>query len=1045
MKNKQAYNHKDIETKWQQKWAEEKLYSTDLHKATNPYFNLMMYPYPSAEGLHVGHLFAFGGADIHGRFMAMQGKDVFEPMGFDSGGIHSENFAIKMGVHPKDLIASNIKNFIRQLKRMGNRFDWDHTVDVMDPEYYRWTQWIFTKLFEAGLAYKKAAPVTWCPSCKTTVSDEQTEKHGEEVVCERCKTPIERRNMKQWFFKITDYADRLLENTYKLNWSQKVLTAQQNWIGKSQGASVAFQVAGDQTKINVFTTRPDTLFGCTFFCLAPEHPLVTTITTDKYKNKVDEYVAKATRKTEQERKMAEKDKTGVFTGAYVINPVNNEKVPVWVADYVLMGYGEGAVMGVPAHDERDFAFAKKYDLEIKKVIQSNTESEIDCYAGPGEIINSGLWNKWRYPEDKNKVINYLKEKGIGKPETTFKIRDWNISRQRYWGPPIPMIYCPSCAESEKKMNVILLHGWYGHSQENWLPWLKKELEERGYTVHAPDLPNSQFPDYRETMDYIEKNYQNILKQGNTAIVGHSLGGYLAFKLAEKYRLKRIVAVAPSYQEKVSEFPEDLVKEYKKEFEKLINFYRDGQKFENKKVEQNVRDIKVFYSDDEPYINAKNQGIYKKTFPFATFLQFQGRGHFGSRENCKELPEILSFFDQERAGWLIVPKDQLPVELPLITDYLPDGSGQAPLARHQEFVKTMCPVCGGPAQRETDVSDTFLDSSWYFLRYPSTKGGVVDAKTAQSNAFDPKLTKKWLPVSQYCGGAEHSVLHLLYSRFVTMALYDLGYLDFEEPFPNFYAHGMIIKDGAKMSKSRGNVVDPDQYLDRYGADVIRLYMGFMGPYSDGGDFRDTGIAGMERFVKRFWNFIHTHQNKTLNDENLLKTIQSEQQQLIKRATSGIKRFKYNTSIAAIMEFMNFLEKTIQEHPNNFKDIKETTEEISNPFKQALTTMILLIAPLAPHISEELWQQLHGNSKEFISVHQQAWPKYQADLIVKGESTIVVQINGKLRASFSVSMEKTTEKKYLLEKARAIPAIAKHLDGKEVRREIVVPGKLVNFVI
>jgi leucyl-tRNA synthetase len=539
---KTIYNHNEIEQKWQLQWEEEGLYQTSIQTAKNPYYNLMMYPYPSAEGLHVGNVYAFTGSDMHGRYQRMQGKNVFEPMGFDSGGIHSENFAIKMGVHPRVMTERNIANFTRQLKRIGNMFDWNHSVDAMDPNYYRWTQWVFTQMFKAGLAYKKPSPVTWCPNCKTTVSDEQTEKVArskkqevssrgelpspsvartlarceggsspisvgdedlrpsmdEVTVCERCKTPIERRHMNQWFFKITDYAQRLLENTDHLDWPNKILSTQRNWIGRSEGAVIKFSIFNDQFlkqesnisspwnqgetssearqkgSIEVFTTRPDTLHGCTYLVLAPEHPLVLDLATDTYKDKVQEYLKKSKAKTEQERKIGDKEKTGVFTGAYALNPVNGKKIPIWVADYVLMGYGEGAVMGVPMHDSRDYDFATKYGLSMVKVVEpveklkdqdSKIKNEEDCYEGEGILINSNDWNGWKYPQDASRVISWIEQKSIGSKKTTYKLRDWNISRQRYWGPPIPMIYCETCAEEGRS--------WFSENNISHFPSLVK--------------------------------------------------------------------------------------------------------------------------------------------------------------------------------------------------------------------------------------------------------------------------------------------------------------------------------------------------------------------------------------------------------------------------------------------------------------------------------------------------------------------------------------------------------------------------------------------
>jgi len=943
MKNKNnipSYNHKQIESKCQKKWEEVGLYKTSIYQSAKPYYNLMMYPYPSAEGLHVGNVYAFVGSDIHGRYHKMTGFNVFEPIGFDSGGIHSENFAIKMGVHPKVMTARNIANFTKQLKKIGNMFDWDHSVDAMDPDYYKWTQWIFTQLFKAGLAYKKDAPVTWCPGCKTTVSDEQTEKQqvtadslqltenrnkiknqpascklqpesSEVTVCERCKTPIERRQMKQWFFKITDYADRLLANTHKLNWPSKILATQRNWIGKSEGALIQFSIfnfqfsntnqtansspwnqgeKSNETRqkgyIEVFTTRPDTLHGCTYLVLAPEHPLVLDISKDNYEDRVKDYVKKSKAKTEQERKIGDKAKTGVFTGTFAVNPVNGKQIPIWVADYVLMEYGEGAVMGVPMHDLRDYDFAKKYGLEMVKVIapvekfkdqNSKIKDGEDCYEGEGLLINSNEWNGWRYPQDLSKVISWLEKKGIGRSETTFKLRDWNISRQRYWGPPIPMIFCQNCAD--KKMS------WF---------------------------------------------------QTNEA----------------------------------------------KEFRSNISNF----KFQI----SNLSDV---------------------------------------------------------SGWYPVPDDQLPVILPEIDDYLPDGSGKAPLARHPEFITTTCPHCGGKAIRETDVSDTFMDSSWYFLRYPSTAGGDVDIEIAKKSPFDADITKKWLPVTQYCGGAEHSVLHLMYSRFIWMVLYDLGYVNFsakggpatgwEEPFPNFYAHGLLIKDGAKMSKSRGNIINPDEYIEKYGTDVLRLYLSFMGPYADGGDFRDSGIAGMQRFLRRIWTNFQSWQGMEITDDDIYTKLEQIMHLCNQKVTRGIKQFKYNTAIAALMQFMNAFEEN--------KSSYEISSKASTRFSKLIENYLLLLAPFAPHITEELWQVYQKSASRYQSIHNQSWPILDEKKLIKDKIIIAIQINGKLRGTIEIDSAVAMNKTQLLEQIYQLESIAKYIKGKKIIREIIVPRRLINLVV
>jgi leucyl-tRNA synthetase len=639
-----AYDPSAVERKWQARWEERGTNHTDLTDGVRPFYALMMFPYPSAEGLHVGNLFAFTGNDIYGRFQRLQGHTVFEPLGFDAFGIHSENFALKVGTHPAELIPRNIDNFRRQLKRAGLMVDWRHELSTTDPSYYKWTQWVFLELFERGLAYKKGAAVNWCPNDKTVLANEQVIAGA----CERCGAMVEQRFLEQWFFRITDYAKRLLENLDRIDWSESTKQAQRNWIGRSDGAEIVFRVqdlleiAGAATvgfnalrttgemsaqavEVRVFTTRADTLYGATYLVLAPEHPLVEKITTDEQRAEVQEYRDRAAKQDIVTRKV-NREKTGVFTGAYATNPATGKPIPIWVADYVLMEYGTGAIMAVPGHDERDFEFATVYGLPIVRVVAMAGENEHTPLTAPltdtpddAKLVNSGPFTGLTVAEGKHAVASWLADHGAGKAVVNYRLHDWCISRQRYWGPPIPIIYCEQC------------------------------------------------------------------------------------------------------------------------------------------------------------------------------------------------------------GTVPVPRDQLPVELPYVEDFKPDDTGVSPLARVESWYRVKCPRCGGDARRETDVSDTFLDSAWYFLRYPSTDHDDVP--------FDPALTRKWLPVNSYIGGNEHAVLHLLYSRFVTMVLHDAGQLAFEEPFTRFRAHGMIIREGAKMSKSRGNVVNPDEYIERWGADTFRTYLMFLGPYED----------------------------------------------------------------------------------------------------------------------------------------------------------------------------------------------------------------------
>jgi len=834
------YNHKKTEQKWQKLWEQNNTFKVNLHSAQRPFYNLVMFPYPSSEGLHVGHIVPYSGSDTFGRFMKMTGFDVFEPMGFDAFGIHSENFAIQKGIHPATLIAQTTRYFREnQMKRLGTLFDWEHSLSTTDPAYYKWTQWIFIQLFKAGLAYKKKAPVTYCPSCKTVLADEQTEQKNNKTVCERCKTEIERRNLSQWFFAITKYADRLLANLDKINWPDTTKTLQKNWIGKSNGVEIAYPVIDANYQITCFTTRPDTNFGATFIVLAPEHPLALKVTTDKTYQKVKEYIKRAKSKTEQERISEGKEKSGIFTGSYCINQLTGKKIPIYISDFIIMSYGTGAVVGVPGHDKRDFAFAQKFNLPIIRVVipPDGDKSKIDkiekVFEGKGTALNSGFLNGLKTKDAIKKVTQFLAQKGWGKKKITYRLRDWCISRQRYWGPPIPMINCPKCS------------------------------------------------------------------------------------------------------------------------------------------------------------------------------------------------------------WQPAKLDQLPVLLPDLKDYQPDKTGKPPLARVPEFVNTTCPKCDGPATRETDVSDTFLDSAWYFFRYldpandkiPFPASGVIKAiKHLGGGRMDSPEVKSfanhWLPVDMYIGGNEHACMHLLYTRFLTMVFHDLGFIDFEEPFKKFFAHGLIIKDGAKMSKSRGNVVDPNEYLNKYGADTLRMYILFLGPYSAGGDFQDSAIGGIYKFLNRIWQL--TKRTANLSKKEPDNKLVYQKHKTIKKVTNQLQSLKFNTAIAGVMEYYNVISK--------------------NPTLDQIKTILLLLAPFAPHITEELWQIINGY-KEFTnknSIHNQPWPKHDEKLAQEEKITIAIQINGKLRDTIEINADKADNQSRVKELALKTEKIKKYLKGKPTKT-IYIKGKIINFVI
>jgi leucyl-tRNA synthetase len=832
MKDAPTYEPAAIERKWQQRWDERGTNATNLEGARN-FYALMMFPYPSAEGLHVGNLFAFTGNDIFARFQRLQGYNVFEPFGFDAFGIHSENFALKVGTHPATLIPRNIENFRRQVKASGLMVDWTHELSTTDPAYYKWTQWVFLQLYKRGLAYKKGAAVNWCPNDKTVLANEQVIA-GE---CERCGAKVEQRFLEQWFFRITDYAGRLLANLDHIDWSESTKSAQRNWIGASDGAELSFRVqdledsvgmatatagltdeftAGRTAEftaptidIEVFTTRPDTIFGATYLVLAPEHPLVVELTSDEQADEVRRYRERSAKQDLVTRKV-NKEKTGVFIGAYATNPATQRPIPIWIADYVLMEYGTGAIMAVPGHDERDFEFATVYSLPITRVVapaSGPAPALKEAYTDTDHVklVNSGEFNGAGVVDGKKRITAWLEKIGHAKPVVNYRLHDWCISRQRYWGPPIPIIYCDDC------------------------------------------------------------------------------------------------------------------------------------------------------------------------------------------------------------GVVPVPEKDLPVELPFVEDFKPDDTGISPLARVESWFRVPCPTCGKQGRRETDVSDTFLDSAWYFLRYPSTQ--------FDDRPFDDKITKKWLPVDSYIGGNEHAVLHLLYSRFITMVLKDAGIIEFEEPFTKFRAHGMIVRDGAKMSKSRGNVVIPDEYIARWGADTFRTYLMFLGPYEEGGDFRDQSLVGVRSFLNRLWATVVSSTTDGTPDPTVLRKLH----QTIQKVSSDVPVLAYNTAIASMMEYMN---------------VVRSAERTAH--RGEIEPLVQLVAPFAPHVAEELWEML-GHTK---SVFDSGWPKFDASLAAEDTITLAVQVNGKTRGTIQVA--KAIAQDAAVAAAMADPSIAKFVTG-DPKKVIFVSGRLLNIVV
>lgn len=815
------YNSSQVEKKWQEKWKKAKLYEVDTGDATvakKKYYNLVMFPYPSGDKLHIGHWYNFAPADSHGRFMRMNGYNVLEPMGFDSFGLPAENCAIKTGVHPQKSIAHNVETMVEQLSRMGTMYDWDKMLMTSSPEYYKWTQWMFLQFYNKGLAYKKKQGVNWCPSCQTVLANEQVI----EGRCDRCKSEVDQKELEQWFFRIRDYSERLL-NYEGLDWPEKTKLMQENWIGKSEGVNFNHKVKDLDIDFNVYDSIPQTFLAQTFVIIAPEHPLVEKLVKGtSHEKSVMDFVKRIKKKKMSKKFDIDTDMEGVFTGRYSENYMGTGRdLPIWVASFALMEYGTG-IVGCSAHDERDYAFAKKYDLPLHPVLFPKDEKlakkvkalEVFYREPDGILAEPKEFSGTRWDKSRKSIIDYIEEHGFGKRAVHYKLRDWLLSRQRYWGAPIPIISCPKC------------------------------------------------------------------------------------------------------------------------------------------------------------------------------------------------------------GAVPVPEKDLPVLLPLDVEFKLRGDGLSPLAHSRKFMNVLCPKCGGAAKRESETMDTFVCSSWYFLRYPTMGKSATSKKVWSKTPFDNGITKKWLPVDMYIGGPEHACMHLLYARFFTKVLHDLGFIDFDEPFKRLVHQGMITKDGAKMSKSKGNVVSPDEFVEKYGSDVFRMYLMFMGPFTQGGDWNDKGITGVARFVEKFWNLIlGAADGGKVSDVDGLNAVLHR---TIKKVTSDIEAFHFNTVLSALMEAVN-------------------VAQITGLDKASAKIFTQLIAPIAPHLAEECFEILGGKGSIFDS----KWPKYEEKYLKVSVVTYAVQVNGKLRGTFDAPA--TASKEEVLKLAKTQSNVVKYLEAGKVVKEIFVPGKIVGFVV
>ena len=915
----------------------------------------------------------------------MEGFNVLFPIGWDAFGLPTENYAIKTGVHPSIATEKNVSNFKRQLKSLGLSFDWSREVNTTDPKYYKWTQWIFLKLLEKGLAYQAEIPVNWCPSCKIGLANEEV-VNGE---CERCHTQVEKKTLKQWMIKITAYADRLIEDLGKVDYLEKIKTQQINWIGKSFGTEAEFKIEDSEDTIKIFTTRIDTIFGVTAVVIAPEHSLAEKLIKEERREEARKYIIEAKKKSEFEREKMEKEKTGVFTGSFCINPLNGEKVPIWIGDYVISTYGGGAVMMVPAHDYRDFDFAKRYGLEIREVISGGDVSE-DAFVDYGTLVNSGEFTGLSSKDAIEKITDRLIEDKLGKRTIQYKLRDWVFSRQHYWGEPIPVIHCEEC--KSKKYKYLLLHGRHGGSQRDFFPWLRNELEALGHQVYSPDLPNTEDPKVEEQADFIIKNF----KIGpDTVIIGHSLGGAVALNILEKVSRKvaKVVFVDSLIYPKFND---------KRRLDLERNFH---WKFNFEKIKK-LSDEFVDLADQNFPIIPKEQFEEKNKLLNTRLLYVKPNAdHFNS--NIEPLILEYAIFN----GIYPVLEKDLPVELPYVEKYQPTGTGESPLSVICDWVDVKCPKCKGKAKRETDTMPNWAGSDWYYMRYCDPKNNKVLA--------DLKKLKYWLPVDWYNGGMEHVTLHLLYSRFIYKFLYDIGAAPDSEPYQKRTAHGIVLAaDGRKMSKSFGNVINPDEIVEKYGADTLRMYEMFMGPFDQAISWNEDGVKGVHRFLDKTWKLVLScSRNKESDGE-----IKREINKLNKKVDEDMEATKFNTIVAAFMEFINLAQ-----------DKKEKVG------RDTLEKLLILLSPFTPHISEELWNII-GHKK---SIFSENWPKSDVNLIREDKIDFIVQINGKIRVMIEIKAGTSEEEARTL--AISQEKVQNWIAGKEIKKVIFVPDKLINIVV
>lgn len=1042
MNESEKYNPQDFEALMMELWEKEKVYQTvesrrlKVEGQNSKAYCLSMFPYPSGAGLHVGHVRIYTGTDVMARYFKMMDKDVLHPMGWDAFGLPAENAAIKAKKNPMDMVPGNIANFKRQMNMLGYSYDWSREFSTTDPSYYKWTQWLFMQFFKMGLLYKRNTPINFCPKCKTGLAEEEVLGNGTH---ERCGSEITKKELPQWIFRITAYADRLLKDLDLLDWPKGILEMQRNWIGKKEGVIIHHKVKDLDLQIDTFSAYPAWLFADTFIVIAPEHPLVQKLVAGtEYEEKTKNFIFECNKLTTQQRTEDKFEKKGVFTGRYAMDPFNpGREMPIWVANFALMDFGTG-IIRCSAHDVRDYDFAQKYSIHLEEVVErTDKNTPINAHDNTGVLVNSGPFTGRSINYDLIEDIRkWIVEQKIGKTETTYHLRDWIFSRQRYWGEPIPMVHCETCKNNDQNTNALIIHGTWGNGNGNWFPWLVNHLTLSGVDAVSPTLPDAKLPRYEERMRFLSEKYSKYTRP-SSIVIGHSSGAGTALHIAQENKIDQLVLVAPVLYVD-SAYKPVLVSAFDQQTGDALDDLYNKHTIDWEKIKKNVRKITVVFGENDPYLPKEMKPFAEKNFGVENVHVVPGKAHFSlGTKDSKEQFELLRFIEVRSVkGWTMIQESELPLELPYTKSYEPTDSGESPLSAIKGFKESTCPICGGKATRETDTMPNWAGSCWYFLQFAMQIGeNNQKSKIKNQNLKEEWLANQnppnrrvggWLPVDWYLGGAEHAVLHLLYARFWVKALQDLGLLTFPEPFLRLRNVGMVLaEDHRKMSKSWGNTINPDDVVAHYGADTLRIYEMFMAPFNMEIAWSTSALQGAHRFVKRVWNLYASQKSKVEGRKSDAELI-AKLNKTIQKVGDDIAQTKFNTAIAAMMEFLNEYEA------------QSSTLETRSLLWEEAKKFLQIMAPFAPFVTEKIWR-MNG---EATSIHLSHWPPQTKVNIKETSVTVPIQINGKFRGTITIQGDPSQDE---VEKSvLADTSLQKYIDGKSYTL-IYVKGKIANFVV